>query len=308
MGIRITDSQQPNYPPVGSFQTSPPLYRRELDAWQQFLPRYFYEADVEYHPRARLAPPPRRAEPWRIGLVQNVLYERILVEYREQEPYEVTWSRSALDIGSEAYRPFYNEPYVVTVTLPSAAPGITQPIVSRESIIAVHEVRYGPRGFGMLLDPWDPDGYSPLPNQVLRLRMEDRPFLILRNWYGSELVRAEQVLVMRFWIIAIGPSTRPVVIGHSPPFTLVAWMQLAPRQFLTLQPSPTWGSYDLPGATTRIIRDPARIAALQQRDVLRPIPGPGPVPLLTGTSANARTGAWIEAQGLLPPVREPEHR
>jgi hypothetical protein len=307
VGLRITDSQQPHYPPIDVFTTAPPFYVQEDDAWLQFLPRYSYEVDVEYHPRARLAPAPPEVQPWRIGIVQNVLYERILIEYLDQEPYTTTWTRPALDLGSEAYRPFYNEPYTVEVRIPISVAGVDRLVEDRVQIVAVHELFYGPRGLGQLLDPWDPDGYHPMPNQVVRLRMEDQPVLPIRNWYGSELVRAEQVLVVRFWVIAMEVRSRSVVLGLSPPFTLVAWMRLAPRQLRSIQPRPSWGSYSLSGVHTRIIESSERVERLQSRsERLRPVPGSTPAPLLTGTAANTRTSKWMRGNGLSPAPREAE--
>lgn len=303
MGLRFTDSQQPHYPPVSSFRTAAPYYVPERDAWIQPLPRYSYDADVEFNARAHLAPAPRQIEPWRIGVVQNVLYERILIEYLDEDPYTVTWSRSALDIGSESYRPFYNGPYVIEGRILVSVDGIDREVEYRVPVIAVHEVLYGPRGLGVLYDPWDPSGYSLQPNQILRISMEDQPAHAIRNSYGSELVRAERLMILRFWIIAMGPRSRPVVLGASPPFTLVAWMRLAQRQYRALQPRPAWGSYSLTGTHTRIIERREQIESLQSRgEPLRPLPAQGdtPTPLLTGTSANARGLEWMRRNNLLP--------
>lgn len=309
MGLHFTDSQQPHYPPPDSFREDPPYYDQERDAWVQLLPRYSYEVDVEYTPRAPLARAPRQVEQWRIGIVQNVIYERILVEYFDQEPYTVTWTRPALDIGSEAYRPFYNEPYTVNIRIPLRIAGIDQILEDRVSVVAVHEVLYGPRGLGLLYDPWAPDGYAPLPNQILRLRMEDRPAHALRNWNNNDLARAERVMVMRFWIIAMDMTSRSVVLGFSPQFTLVAWMQLARRGLRSIQPRPTWGAYSRTGAHTRIIESHEQVERLQRRDgSIQPQPARGgsPAPLLTGTSANERGLSWLQANNLLPSRREAE--
>jgi len=303
VGLRFSDSQQPHYPPIDSFRTAPPYYVQERDAWIQSLSRYSYQVDIEYDHRARMAPTPRRVEQWRIGIVQNVLYERILIEYHDQHPFTVTWARPALDIGSEAYRPFYNEPYTVEVRIPFSIEGVDRIIEDRIQVVAVHEVWYGPRGIGLLLDPWDPDGYAPLPSQILRLSMEDQPRNAIRNWNGSELVRAERVLVMRFWVVAMGARSRPVVLGASPPFTLVAWMRLAPRQLHSIQPRPAWGAYSLAGANPRIIESLVLVERLQARGgPLRPLPARDdtPAPLYTGVSANERGTAWMRENGLLP--------
>lgn len=309
MGLRFTDSQQPNYPALSSFRTSSPFYSAEQDAWVQKLPRYYYEVDVEFDPRARRAPPPRQVETWRIGLVQNVLHEQIRIGFYDQDPYEQTWRRPALDIGSDAYRPFYNEPYFVNVSLRASVDGIDVEVEDRVNIVAVHELLYGTQGLGRLYDPWDPSGYVPMPNQVIRLRMEDQPFLTIRNHYADHLEFAEQVLVMRFWVIAQGPNSRPLVLGRSPPFTLVSWLRVARRTLRSIQPRPDWGSYSLSGTHPRIIRNRGTVRALQERAApLAPIPASGPMPLLSGPSANERTTEWMVDNHLLPPRGDPVPR
>jgi hypothetical protein len=306
MGLRFTDAQQPNFPNLSEFRGQPPRYIDDQDAWFHSLPRYFYEVDVEYDPRARVAPAPTSVSMWNIGLVQNVLYERIEIEYLDQEPFTVTWARPALDIGSEAYRPFYNEPDVLEVSIPYSVAGFDRLLISREAVVPVHSLFYGPNGLGQLLDPWDPAGYAPMQNQSVRLRMIDQPFLMLRNWKGTELVRVLQVLALRFWIVAMPSGGRGVVLGLSPPFTLVAWMRLVPRVLQTIQPNPEHAWYSHQGVHRRVmttLQQVQRYRAAQARgggQRLAPQPASSPLPLLTGLSANDRAERWLRDNSLLP--------
>lgn len=304
-GLRFADGSRPGDAPVSLFRESAPVYLTFDSLWFHPLPRYHYEVTLEFDPRGRLLRAPRRFDRYRIGFVLNVTYESIAIDYDGVSPKRQVWRRAVLDTAAEAAaRPFVHDPVSLVQVIPMIVEGQTRWVEDRVNIAPGVELLYGPAGFGDFLDPWSAEGYSARPNQRVHLSYIDQPRIALpQRFGGGRLERAEQIVVFRFWIIALRASAgAPEILGHSPEFTLQAWFEPQPSGLRSIEPPPRWLAAGLAGRHTRAFRNQREIERAQRTaGRMQPQPGPGGVaPVLSGTTANERLVDWFRDEGLLP--------
>lgn len=304
-GLRFADGTGPGDRTDFNFRHDEPVFLTFDGLWFQRLPRYYYATTIEFDPRGRLFRPPSRYGIFRFGFVLNVMYESIHVEYENTEPMRQVWRRPILDTAAEPpNRPFVHDPAEMVARLPMIVEGHTRVVEVRDTIRPGIEIFYGPSGFGDLLDPWSAEGYVPRSDQRIRFSYIDQPRIAVPQRFGGErLHRLEQVVVFRFWVVAMPASGGSVeVLAHSPEFSLQAWLETQPSSLRSLEPQPAFMCEGLPGRWTRPFASIAE-AERAARGVgnLQPRPGPGPVaPITTGTTANDRLIAWVTAQGIAP--------
>lgn len=304
-GLRFADGTRPGDAPIARFLESAPVYLTFDGLWFHPLPRYHYEITLEFDRRGRLLRPPSRFDAYRIGFVLNVMYESIVIEYAGVAPKRQVWRRAALDTATDAAgRPFVHDPISLVQVIPIIIAGQTRLVQDRVNITPGVRLFYGPAGFGDFLDPWSAEGYSARSNQSIHLSYIDQPRIALpQRFGGGRLERVEQIVVFRFWIVALRASAgAPEILGHSPEFTLQAWFEPQPSGLLSIEPPPRWLSGGLVGRHTRPFRDQREIDRAQRaQGSVQPHPGPGGVaPVLSGTTANERLDEWFRSESLLP--------
>jgi hypothetical protein len=307
-GLRFADGTGPGDAPIARFRESAPVFLTFDSLWFQPLPRYHYEVTLEFVPQGRMLRPPRRFEIYRIGFVLNVVYESISIEYAGVAPKRHVWRRPILDTAADPPgRPFVHDPVQLVQVIPIVVEGQERLVVDRVNVAPGVELFYGPSGFGDLLDPFSPEGYHPRPNQRIHLSYIDQPRIALpQRFEGGRLQRAEQIVVFRFWIVALrGAGVAATdILGHSPEFTLQGWFEPGPSSLRSLEPHPRWIAVGLAGRHVRPFRDQRDVErASRGAESVQPRPGPGGTPpVLTGTTANERLVQWFRDERLLPPV------
>ncbi|MGI8316884.1 hypothetical protein [Halobacillus mangrovi] len=229
MGLRLYDIGQLNI-----YEPPQPQYDSRYVSFNVYLPGFSIDMTVVYHKDYRTPKDPNKPQKWKIGIVQNVLFEHMLFEYHDQQPIFKTWARPILDLGNNDYRPFYNGPGEVTIKKRHRD---TRRNYTEESkfMLPIHQVNYGPKGFEAseppteLIHPWSSEGDSfrselidPFETDPIRdLILVDQPSHTVRFLMnGKKLKWHLRLMVFRFWVIAMGPNTSRKILGFSEPFTL----------------------------------------------------------------------------------------
>ncbi len=154
-----------------------------------------------------------RVESWRVGVIQNVLFEKNRFQWDDGTEHHVTWEKPVIDSSSLYGFPFYQDD-------PDSSQ-LRDPLVQNP----YRDIYYGAQGFGELMDPW-----AKAPNNVVLkpdwwVTSADRPQFgcSLRTRRGGLLVHAEQVITFGIWLVAIATEGQhaPQVLAHAPPFTMV---------------------------------------------------------------------------------------
>ena len=249
-----------------------------------------------FDPR-RGVPPPSSRQLWRIGIVQNVIFEKISFEYQGGAVFNVIFNNSVLDSSaSPSNRPFYHDP-VRTPPQPITNPNTGRTI--RRSInvmIPFLDVWYGSQGFGELLDPFHPSGISLSNNGSVDIL--DEPGFGAKLRYGrSVLTRAEHIMTFQSWLVAKSPN-RTHILAHVHPFSLVFWVttQPAPNLLGIGVPAHRYGFYGQQGIVRRISQTPGTAPA----NIGVGNGAGGRTPVLQGTTATERGLHWLGANRLLP--------
>ena len=159
---------------------------------------------------------PPEAELWRIGLVQNVLFERLNFEYENKQIFKIEFEKPAPDfIPGSFSKPFYADPVLVP---------------TRQNERPVSDIWLTSQGYGELLNPYDASGVA-INNKPDALDMWDQPSggtrLKLKD--GSMISRIEKVVSFQTWLVAKTES-KTEVLAHVPAFSLVFWFETTPAK------------------------------------------------------------------------------
>ena len=234
------------------------------------------------------ASPPTAA--WDIGIVQNVLYEKMLFKY-EHRTVKTEFAKPAVDSQSSTSFPFIQDGVRV-----ETADGFRE-------VRPVQELYYNTNGLGELISPYDsfPNDLVPIPEKrrsvVQTVNFVDQPSFgcPLRPSNGGLLLEAYQIVTFMVWLVAIDPFRRagsPQTLAHVGPFSLVyRAVALDPQNYTyTLSYPPySYFAYGVNGYTRSVN------AALQSRSPqIKVKSGKGErAPLLTGHTANQRDATWF---------------
>lgn len=307
MGLTLIDQGEAHYPALSSFTVrrpdKPGLGRQN---WTLRQPRYAWSATIGHDPSGRGIPPPAAWQHWRVGIVQNVLRELMVVDFQSRR-FEEEWEEAAVDYYDIRYAPFIIGPQQRRVHFGPLNRTFTF------DVTAVQSLWYGPGGgLAPHRDGQGPPGRGPAPRSGRRgysVEFIDAPYTPLRQSYGGRpLTRALHVLALQFWVLAIQPRTATeVVLAHSPPFTLVSGFEVrAPGggRLPIVPPDPTWVSYSRRGIAVPsrdVTMDQLRQAS-QRGSSGALVPrrgGGGRSPVLRGETAIARAERWLRSHHLV---------
>lgn len=252
---------------------------------------------IRFDPRstAGFGGSPSANQDWTIGIVQNVLFERISLEYFNGSLFERDFNDAVLDSNAN----IFNRPFVYDWPPPSKPPGGNRPYAS---------ITYTSAGYDELVDPFG----GPITNRPSSFEFLDTPNITAKfRVNGSMIKQIEHLLSVQVWLVAFTPASWLVppqpggtmfVIASVPPFTTSS-------QFtITAQPNP----FQLQLAPLNAL--PAAFDFDQHFEVgivksfaKRPSSRPplavsgngGRAPIVTGITANDRGNAWLRANGLI---------
>ncbi|MBZ5685126.1 MAG: hypothetical protein LAP86_08825 [Acidobacteriia bacterium] len=256
---------------------------------------------------------PQDSELWEIGIVQNLLFERILFEYSGVPVFSTEFTAPTVDILDNSFdRPFYSSPELGP---------------NRRKTRAVTHIWYSSQGYGELLDPSSTSGVR-VNNMPNLLDMWDQPsggVLLRRN--GSLLNRVEKVLCFQTWLVArkkglfslpagssqikalrdafIPALLRPavqstIVLAHVPAFTLTFWLTITgPGKGFVPTPTFDYGVYGENGFLPK-----KRINHAFQT-IMGPLPSVsanlgdgGRFPITIGRASAEQARNWLSVNGL----------
>ena len=307
MGLSLAIDKR-DYSPVSAFESRAPAWVKDENAWLMFHPHYYWRVKVQFDARNGVVPrTPERNEVWRIGIVQNVLFARIVVRYFNLDPIQVAWDQAVVDALDAQNLPFYG-PATPTRVVMVGSDRRSNNELKALSFQPLQIVFYGRKGIGYLLDPYPestvPLAFSPLGSPV-ELTFRDAPSLYLPyRRRGQALRLAERLSAYQFWVVALSPRKEPFVLASSPAFTLASWIRFQPSPFKSLGPPPDWGSYMVTG----LIRNVQYLQDSPDTKDLQPRPGllGGRKPVLGGQIANDRGMQWLLGVGLISPSNGPD--
>lgn len=302
MSLTVVDHMIGSYPPVSAMRAADTFYDRSRDCWVLCQPKFSFRCRVGFERGyGGGAPPPGAPQLWRVGLVQNVLYEWIRLEYDNWEPIEQTWSTPVVDYADREAMPFVTgaRSQVLNVV---GDEGITIPVPVRRT--GVQLLWYSEGGLLPYTIPIPPNPYDttfPGSNRSYELEYEDAPFTALRARLGRDdvLLFAGHVMAVQFWVMALTPTRERFVLAHSPAFTLMARVNV-------LRPPPglaagmprldSFEAFSVDGLHRHLIPRPRNAGGF-----IAPIRGPGGRrPVITGVSANARARDWLHQERVAP--------
>ncbi|MGF6636511.1 hypothetical protein [Paraburkholderia sp. MM6662-R1] len=307
---------------IAHLSTAP---KQSLDGmWGFGLPKYRYGVELVYDPKSSFIPPPKRLERWRIGIVQNVLFEAIRIGYQGRR-FLNRFTNPAVDCATDSSKPFYAPPLTRDYAISQTGPN-DQNLILREYRIASYDIEYSPEGMVAdaasnpslaggddnisLLDsngkPLRAPKTSKLTNPRLTFFMGDQPYVCLswRDPNFGQLVSIQRVMLMKFWLLALAPN-KDIVICSSEFFTLAGWFELSGLSDSKGQDFrvPSFDNVFLDGnqtsKVTANIKSARSIAESQKPSSLDLTPGPKSKtkPVMNGKIANDSRSEWVSAQG-----------
>ncbi|HKP56337.1 MAG TPA: hypothetical protein VJV78_06445 [Polyangiales bacterium] len=267
--------------------------------------------------------PPKHYEKCRIGIVQNVLYEKVSISFENGLTREKTYDDpdkkkvQVLDCGDDEARPFANSIGTVTRRVSSDAK-----IYETHLVKPYQWISYGPNGFGLLTE----GGVASDKVELTRyadVELWDQPFLQAHKMTGdkarqapTKLVKVMQRLDFGLWLVLLHPGELPELIAFTDTFYMrydgtLEWQQekqdpKRPSDFSgatpqsTVLPTHTNGKFSggkllSPKLPKKYLEagwkiDPGGLQAYPLGDGIMP-----PIsPVLTGPTETERENAWRE--------------
>lgn len=239
-------------------------------------------------PKKGVGGAPADADLWRIGIVQNVMYQMLNFEYENNNKFTVEFKTPAVDIVDGTFsKPFYADPVF----------GRT-----RRNTRPVSDIWFTSQGYGELLSPISANGVA-TNNKPDSLDMWDEPStgVKMRLNDGSLITRIEKVVSFQTWLVAkTGGNIQ--VLAHAPPFSLAFWIDTLPstsstRDLSFFTPKFKSGFFAQKGIWSA--KTVSRTAS--GSPIVQPALGNGgKTPVLSGQSAGERAVAWIKSKGIYP--------
>lgn len=231
---------------------------------------------------------PREPDLFRIGIIQNVLYERLYFEYDNHRKFVKEFTAPAVDSVSGTFGlPFYADPVL------SGQRGKERPYT---------DIWCTPQGYGELLNPYSSSGVA-TNNQPGIVDVWDQPGGgATLKLDGSMISRVEKVLSFQAWLV-VKNGVKIEVLAHIPPFSLVFWLcttrEKSTRPKYSFDtPSFKYGYYGVNGLFTNKKID-YTITKIGNAPTVQPTPGTGGrFPTTSGQIALDRAWQWLGANGL----------
>jgi hypothetical protein len=270
-----------------AFNAKEPTYDFIDRAWVISAPAYLSVCGIVDHPKVNALPRPRQPENWRVGFVQNVLYQSLNVEY-ENGSKQMTWPDPLLDAADQVSRPFC---YRAAIVQTLVALGSAGPVRIQEDFSPYRDVVYGPAGLGEL----KPSTQQVVPaKDPLPIHFGDAPGMKVDQKCGrGTLQRVLRLSVHRLWVLAIREERR-VPLAFTSPFTMASHLEVGSGFGIS---TPPWKyHWSVQGSDQRRV-DPERLAQAKPTAPQTHRVGGGGVPVpkdlvLTGPTANEETQKW----------------
>ena len=231
-------------------------------------------------PKIGVGGAPADEDLWRVGIIQNVVYEKLHYEYVGKSPFDVEFKDAVVDSCDKGtYFPF--------VCDPDFQPPVERPVA---------DIWYTSQGYGELLNPYNASGVA-TTNKPDSFNTSDQPNLVtkLRLTTRSIIKRAEKMTSFQLWLVARTPRATHV-LAHIPPFTLVYWLETTSAlksDLSTETPSYKYEYYGENGIVKKV--RPSGSGTPSIRASL----GVGvKSPVMTGIRANKRIRDWANSKGL----------
>ena len=225
-------------------------------------------------------------EPWRVGLVQNVIFEKLIIAY-QGKTFAKPWQNPLLDcIDCSASRPFVAPPR-----------DIGYKNLWSYKVNTFVDILIGPNGFR------DPSNKKVLSGPIY-LTYADRPWSNVRDRHKGLLKRFEQITVFQVWLLGVKQGASDfVTIGVSERFTIVACVIYKTRRSDNVFGEPDGLLYPhyLNGDKRTLQFNQEVIKKLSQekfRPTTRMKAANAPSPVVTGETANMVGKEWIQGNGL----------
>jgi hypothetical protein len=246
------------------------------------------------NPKVGFGGAPAEPELWRLGIIQNVLFEKLSFTYDNGKKFEENFTHPIVDSAGGIYTPFYHDPVLTPAC--KYDPKLSCHTLIRE-MTPVADIWYSSSGYGELLNPYDASGIN-ANNKPDSLNMIDAPWFRarLRLPSGATITRAERILAFQTWLVAASGGKAKYVLAATEPFSLVFW--------LTANPQAGALSIDVPPHAFAFYGE-AGIARTVRKGGATPtvkiVAGKGGRdPLMTGQMTNDRDEQWMQAKGLKP--------
>lgn len=227
---------------------------------------------------------PSGVEDWKVGIVQNVLFEKVRLEYDDARVFETEFNDAVLDSRAQFNLPFVYDP----PPNPSPAGG-WRPVAS---------IVYTSRGYDYFLDPFDPDG--PLDNKPNFVDMIDTPSLSpkLIGPGGAWIKKASRITSFQAWLVAKSP-TQTFLLANVPPISVICEYETDP---------PTFGPARMVSSLPTILSYKAYAEAGISKTITAHGSGKSVRvegnsgkrrPVMSGGTAGARGQKWLSDNGLI---------
>ena len=287
-------------PQNSSISFSNPTQGAVFGAISNFFVCVMYQFGVDFafrfdpNPRRGVGGSPATRESWEIGIVQNVVYEKIDFEYSDGTAFTNVFTSAALDSVAQIHQPFYHDP----VRMPACQLAPNLPCSRYIPVmVPVVDLWYTSQGYGDLLDPWHPSGVA-ITNSPQSVNMVDEPTFggRLRLSNGAIVTKAEHILGFQIWLIAKRQS-QVHMLANVAPFSMVFWLSTQPTpNLLTIgTPAHSFGFYGSQGIVRTVIHSSGVPANIRIQSGAG-----GRSPVLGGQTANDRGRRWLRSNGLLP--------
>ena len=197
---------------------------------------YFFTASIKWNGTAPPKLPAKGEQKWRVGIVQNVLFDHIKIQY---------------DGIPDRIPPFHSDKPVLDAG--EGAPGKGDegvPFYAPPSVLIHIGSEWYQVVYDFTLAADSPDGgggvriyegarnrsFGDITSEVpeISIGFSDRPTTPAPDMMdGHPLMLIERGISLQFWIVALQekmPAKEAVVLASSDPFTIVQWMDLSPAK------------------------------------------------------------------------------
>jgi hypothetical protein len=251
-------------------------------------------------PKQGIGGAPAEAELWRVGIIQNVLFEHLYYEYEGGKIFQTDWKDAAVDIVTRDDKIYLNKPFYNN---PDFSPG-------RAPQRPAADIWYTAQGFGELLNPNSPTGVA-VNNRPDTFNIWDEPAGGAKLFKdGAMIRRIEKVLSFQTWLIAKSKvqdkgaiADKIEVIAHIPVFSLAFWLETTPGKGWKAKTSLDVPTYDWAMFGTSGFFDPKAFnrkkTGFGNVPAVMPKSGSGGrQPVLLGPTANDRANKFMTDNGL----------
>jgi hypothetical protein len=236
---------------------------------------------IGFNPRGGVGGTPATPQQVTIGIVQNVVFERMVLTYGSTE-FSVDFPGAALDTIANFYTPFYADP--------DLGSGMAQ---------SSEDIWLTANGYDRIIDPFDPTGKG-ASNTPGLLELADQPSLGLRLRLddGSMLTSAERIIALQQWVI-VQQNGRNLTIASAGPFSMVYWMNVQSMGSTLGLPSFHYAGFGADGIFKRKDLAKDEFQATSNASTKFQLGNGGRNPVFGGQTANDRGLDWVTRNGLV---------